>query len=240
MKKCLIVWGGWDGHEPEEIAHRFEKLLSSNGFDVKVTNDMDAFCDEKYLKSLDLIVPIITMAKITDEQLMPIVEAVASGVGIAGCHGGMADSFREAVLWQFMVGGQWVAHPGGDGVRHTINICKSSSSQIIEGIDDFEINSEQYYLHVDPAVNVLATTTYPVVDWYHSTNGTVSVPMMWTKMWGYGRVFYSALGHHDDIFDQYEVRETMLRGMLWAAEGKAVATQKGYDYTKLKSDKPMF
>ncbi len=139
-----------------------------------------------------------------------------------------------------MVGGQWVAHPGGDGVEHTINICKSSSSPIVDGIDDFTLSSEQYYLHVDPAVNVLATTTYPVVDWYHSTNGNVKVPMMWTKMWGYGRVFYSALGHHDDVFDQYEVEETMLRGMLWAAEGKSIAVERGYDYTKFKSDKPMF
>lgn len=240
MNKALIVWGGWDGHEPQQIAKRFEKLLAENDFDVVVSDDMNVFCDEDYLKTLDLIVPIITMSKITNEQLNPIIEAVASGVGLAGCHGGMADSFREAVQWQFMVGGQWVAHPGADGVKHMINIKKASSSEIIDGIDDFQVCTEQYYLHIDPAVSVLATTTYPVVDWYHSTNGCVDVPMMWTKMWGYGRVFYSALGHHDDIFDQYEVRETMLRGMLWAANGKSIAKERGYDYTKLKSDKKMF
>lgn len=239
MKKALIVWGGWDGHEPDKVANRFERLLKKEGFEVEVSNSMDSFNDEEYLKSLDLIIPVITMATITDDQLNAVIEAVASGVGIAGCHGGMADSFREAVLWQFMVGGQWISHPGGDGLKHMMHIKKNSSSPIVDGIDDFEVCTEQYYLHVDPAVNVLATTRYPVANWYHSTNGEVDVPMMWTKMWGYGRVFYSALGHHDDVFDQYEAQETMLRGMLWAAEGKQIAVERGLDYNDLKSNKKM-
>lgn len=239
MKKALIVWGGWDGHEPEKVSARFKGLLEKEGFDVNVSNSLDSFLDEKYLKSLDLIIPVVTMSEITDEQLNPLIEAVASGVGLAGCHGGMADSFRQAVLYQFMVGGQWISHPGGDGVKYMMNVKKNSSSPIIDGINDFEVCTEQYYLHVDPAVNVLMTTRYPVVKWYHSTNGEVDVPMMWTKMWGYGRVFYSALGHHDDVFDQYEAQETMLRGMLWAAEGKQIAIERGLDYNDLKSDKKM-
>jgi len=239
MKKALIVWGGWDGHEPEQISTRFKGLLEKGGFDVTVSNTLDSFLDEQYLKSLDLIIPVVTMSEISKEQLTPLVEAIASGVGLAGCHGGMADSFRNSVQYQFMVGGQWIAHPGGDGVKYMMNVKKGSSSPIIDGIDDFEVCSEQYYLHVDPCVDVLMTTRYPVVDWYHSTNGEVDVPMMWTKMWGYGRVFYSALGHHNDIFDQYEAQETMLRGMLWAAEGKQISIDRGLDYNTLKSDKKM-
>ena len=240
MKKALIVWGGWDGHEPEQVSNRFKGLLEKEGFEVTVSDSLDSFLDEEYLKSLDLIIPVITMSKITREQMKPLIEAVASGVGLAGCHGGMADSFREAVEYQFMVGGQWISHPGGDGVKYMMNIKKNSSSPIVEGIDDFEVCTEQYYLHVDPCVNVLMTTRYPVVDWYHSTNGAVDVPMMWTKMWGYGRVFYSALGHHDDVFNQYEAQETMLRGMLWAAEGKQIAIDRGLDYNDLKSERQMF
>lgn len=240
MRKAFIIWGGWDGHEPQKVATRFKGLLEDKGFAVDVSDTLDSLLDEDYLASLDLIVPIITMSKITDQQLHALSEAVASGVGLAGCHGGMGDSFREAVLYQFMVGGQWVAHPGGDGIRYTVNVKRNTSSPIVDGIDDFEVCTEQYYMHIDPCVNVLMTTRYPVVDWYHSANGSVDVPMMWTKMWGYGRVFYSALGHHDDVFDQYEAQETMLRGMLWAAEGKTVAKERGLDYHDLKSDKIMF
>ena len=150
-KKALIVQGGWDGHEPVQVAEIFKGILEKCGFETEVSDTLDAFLDEEKLKALDLIVPVWTMGRISREQLEPVLKAVESGVGIAGCHGGMCDSFRESTEWQFMTGGQWVAHPGNDGVEHVINI-KKGSSPIVEGIEDFVVSTEQYYLHVDPAV----------------------------------------------------------------------------------------
>jgi uncharacterized protein len=159
-KKALIVWGGWDGHQPKEVAETFAEALKSNGFEVEVSDTLDAFKDGEKLKSLDLIVPVWTMGKISNDQLNPVVEAVKSGVGIGGCHGGMCDSFREATEWQFMTGGQWVAHPGNSGVTYQVNIT-DKSHPITAGSEDFSITSEQYYLHTDPANKVLATTKFP-------------------------------------------------------------------------------
>ena len=139
--------------------------------------------------------------------------------GIAGCHGGMCDSFRENVDWQFMTGGQWVAHPGNDGVEYVVNI-KNSSSTIMEGIEDFTVKSEQYYMHVDPCIEVLATTRFPVIDGPHASNRQVDVPVAWTKRWGKGRVFYCSLGHHADVVEAEPARTIMKRGFLWAVEGK--------------------
>jgi type 1 glutamine amidotransferase len=222
IRKALIVQGGWDGHQPVEVAEIFRKTLTECGFEVEVSDTLDAFLDESKLKALHLIVPVWTMGKITNEQLRPVLAAVESGVGIAGCHGGMCDSFRESTEWQFMTGGQWVAHPGNDGTRHTINI-KRGSSPIVEGIEDFEVVTEQYYMHIDPAIEVLATTRFPVVDGPHATNGEVDVPVVWTKRWGKGRVFYSSLGHHADIVALEQPLTIMRRGFLWAAEGKDLA-----------------
>jgi uncharacterized protein len=219
MKKALIVQGGWDGHEPVEISERFKKLLEKEDFIVTVADTLDAFLDVSKLKELDLIVPVWTMGQIKNEQAAPVLEAIASGVGIAGCHGGMCDSFRDNVDWQFMTGGQWVSHPGGDGVEYTINIRKGSSP-LIEGIEDFIVKSEQYYMHVDPAVEILATTDFPIIPGNHSTNGKVVMPITWTKRWGLGRVFYTSLGHHNDVFDDASALEMMRRGLLWAASGK--------------------
>ena len=233
MKKALIVQGGWDGHEPVQVSQRFARLLREKGFEVEVSDTLDAFLDVEKLKALHLIVSCWTMGSITREQLSPVLEAVASGVGLAGCHGGMCDSFRNETDWQFMTGGQWVAHPGNDGTPYAVNIKSNSSSPIVDGIDDFNVSSEQYYVHVDPAVDVLATTRFPVAKGYYTTNGAVDVPVIWTKMWGYGRVFYSSLGHHDDVFDIPAAEETMVRGMLWAAEGKDVAVERGLDYKTL-------
>lgn len=225
-RSALVVQGGWDGHEPVQVSERFCGMLRGEGFDVELSDTLDAFLDGEKLKALHLIVPVWTMGRITPEQCRPVLEAVASGVGIAGCHGGMCDSFRENVDWQFMTGGQWVAHPGNDGTLHQIQF-KRTSGPLVEGLEDFEVATEQYYLHVDPAIEVLATTPFPVAKGYHASNGAVSVPVAWTKRWGHGRVFYNSLGHHNDVFDIPQAKEMMRRGFLWAADGKDVAVRSG-------------
>ena len=239
-RKALIVWGGWLGHEPEQVAQVFKNTLEECDFEVEVSDTLDSFLDLEKLKSLHLIIPEWTMGKISNEQVNSVSEAVAFGVGLAGCHGGMCDSFRENVEWQFMTGGQWVSHPGGDGVEYTVNI-KRTSSPITENIKDFKVKSEQYYVHIDPAIEVLATTRFPVVNWFHASNGYADVPVVWTKRWGHGRVFYNSLGHHADIFtNTKEALELMKRGFLWAAEGKDIAVKFNLDLNEFKSEKQMF
>ncbi|MGN7763904.1 ThuA domain-containing protein [Paenibacillus sp. 22594] len=222
MKKALIVWGGWDGHEPEQVAGIFAEILREAQFEIEVSNTLEAFADKEKLLGLDLIVPVWTMGEITQELVNNVSAAVQNGTGLAGCHGGMCDSFRTNVDWQFMTGGQWVAHPGNDGVQYTVEISQGSSP-LTAGIMDFEVTSEQYYLHIDPAVEVLATTRFPVVQGPHATNKAVDMPVVWTKRWGHGRVYYNSLGHHADIVELLPVKELMRRGLLWAAEGKAEA-----------------
>jgi type 1 glutamine amidotransferase len=221
MRKALIVWGGWDGHQPKEVAEVFRGILAGEGFEVEVSDTLDVFKDEGKLRGLHLIVPIWTMGEISREQANPVYAAVRDGgVGIAGCHGGMCDSFRKSTEWQFMTGGQWVAHPGNDGVRYLVKIV-DRGHEITRGLGDFEVCSEQYYMHVDPAVKVLATTRFPTTgaDGPHVTNGEVEMPQVWTKMYGKGRVFYSALGHQANVFEVMEAKEMMRRGFLWAARG---------------------
>lgn len=234
MKKALIFQGGWDGHEPKLVSKRFAGLLEKNGYEVKITDTLDTLLDREYLMSLDLIVPCWTMGEISQKCRENVCAAVANGTGLAGCHGGMCDSFRQDTEWQFMTGGQWVSHPGGDGTDYTVNI-RCGSSPIIEGIEDFEVCSEQYYLHVDPAVEVLATTRFPVVNYYHASNKKVDMPVVWTKYWGCGRVFYNSLGHHDDVFDKSPAAEIIMeRGMLWAGEGKEYAVKNSLSVKKFE------
>ena len=219
MKKALIFQGGWDGHEPKLVSKRFAAILEKNGYEVKVTDTLETLKDLEYLKGLDLIVPCWTMGEIPGEYCKNVCSAVESGVGLAGCHGGMCDSFRQSTDWQFMTGGQWVAHPGNDGIRYTVNIIKDSDP-VVEGVEDFEVCSEQYYMHVDPVVEVLATTRF-YLKGYNGCEKTVDMPVAWKKYWGLGRVFYCSLGHHDDVFEKSpEAQVIMERGLLWAGDGK--------------------
>lgn len=220
--KALIVWGGWDGHEPDKVAEICDRVLREHGFETEVSDTLDAFRDVDKLKQLALIVPIWTMGSIKGEQLTPVCEAVKSGVGIGGCHGGMCDSFRNETEWQFMTGGQWVAHPGNAGVTYKVNITVPDHF-ITQGTTDFDVTSEQYYLHTDPANKILATTRFPVADGPHVTNGEVHMPVLWTKMYGQGRVFYSSLGHVAATVAEPNPLHLLTRGLLWAAHAESAA-----------------
>ncbi|MEY4698194.1 MAG: hypothetical protein RIT14_2622, partial [Pseudomonadota bacterium] len=192
MARALITWGGWPGHEPDKVAALCADLLRAAGVTVELTDSLSCFDDAAALRRFDLIVPIWTMSQIAPEQAEAVAAAVAAGTGLAGCHGGMCDAFRENVTWAFMTGAQWVAHPGNDGVEYAVRI--TSDHPVVAGIGDFRVQTEQYYLHVDPAVKVHAVCDFPLVPGPHDVNGAVAMPVVFTKGWGQGRVYYNALG----------------------------------------------
>ena len=212
MREALIAWGGWSGHEPEQGATIVKAMLEEKGFKVRVETTTKAFADPA-IAELSLIVPIYTMSKIEKEELASLTKAVEGGVGLGGYHGGMCDAFRDAVDYQFMCGGQWVAHPGNI-IDYRVNITKTDDA-IMHGIGDFPYRSEQYYMHVDPSNEVLATTTFSGehAPW---TKGVV-MPVVWKRKHGNGRVFYSSLGHVTKEFEVPEMKTILKRGLLWAA-----------------------
>ncbi len=213
MPSALFVWGGWDGHEPQQCRDIFVPFLGDHGYAVTVSDTLDAYLDHERMHAYDLIVQIMTMSSISREQEAGLLAAIRSGVGFAGWHGGMADAFRMNTEYQFMVGGQWVAHPGNI-IDYTVQI-RDHDHPITAGLADFAMHSEQYYMHVDPGNAVLATTTFGAehCDWIA---GTV-MPVTWTRMWGAGRVAYSSVGHVARDFDVLEARTMVQRGMLWAS-----------------------
>jgi type 1 glutamine amidotransferase len=212
MKKVIFVWGGWEGHQPKETTEIFSEIMKKEGYDVEVYNTLDIFLDKEKMSSVNLIVITWTMGKMTSEQTEGLLSAISSGTGIAGWHGGMGDSFRENTSYQFMVGGQWVAHPGGI-VEYEINIVKKDDP-IVKGISDFKLKSEQYYMHIDPSNDVLATTTFKNTE-FPWINGVI-MPSVWKRMYGKGRVFYASFGHQASDFEVPQAREIIRRGLLWA------------------------
>ncbi len=214
-KNALIVWGGWTGHEPKQCAELWAPILEQDGFEVRISDTLDTYLEADYMASLSVVIPIWTMDSTpSDKQVAGLIEAVKNGVGLAGWHGGMCDSFRNNTTYQFMTGGQWVAHPDGI-VEYTVNIV-NHTDPITKGIPDFKMKSEQYYMHTDPGNQVLATTTFGNNREAPWVKGTV-MPVVWKRRWGQGRVFYSSLGHVVADFNVPEAREIQRRGILWAA-----------------------
>ncbi len=213
MKKAILVWGGWEGHEPKKCVDIFAPFLQSRGYSVEVFDKLEVYTDAEKMAAVDLIVPAWTMGTITREQEKGLLGAVAGGAGLAGWHGGMGDSFRNNTEYQFMVGGQWVAHPGGV-IDYTVKITKKDDP-LVRGIPDFKMKSEQYYMHVDPSNEVLAVTVFDgkIHPWIDGT----AMPVVWKRKYGKGRVFYTSLGHVAADFNVPEAKELVERGLLWAA-----------------------
>ncbi len=215
-KRILYVWGGWMGHEPDKCRDIFVPWLTSEGAVVTVSDTLDAYISNDLKKDFDLIIQAWTMGTITGPQEKALLEAVKSGVGLAGWHGGLGDSFRNNTEYQFMVGGQWVAHPGGV-IDYRVNIT-DHKDPVTKGLADFDMHSEQYYVHVDPNVKVLATTTF--TDKSASWIGGNIIPVAWKKAYGIGRVFYSSLGHVAADFKVPQALEIQKRGIRWACMSK--------------------
>ena len=211
-KTALIFWGGWEGHTPARSADIVKELLTGHGYDVRLEQGTSALADSM-ISQLDLIVPVITMSTIEKPELENLTGAVRAGAGLAGFHGTMCDSFRNEPEYQFMTGGQWVSHPGNI-IDYRVDITKPGDP-IVSGIGAFAYRSEQYYMHVDPTNEVLATTTF-TGEHLDFIDGVV-MPVVWKRHYGKGRVFYSALGHTADEFAVPQMRTIFERGALWAS-----------------------
>ena len=210
-RRALIVAGGWPGHRPLEIAAVMARELESEGYVPVISGSLDVLSDADTLADTSLVVLNWHMG-VEDEQtrvdLAPLRDSVATGTGLAGIHAGLGDAFRLDVEFQFMVGGQWVAHPGDDGITYTVEIV-DHDHPVTDGVDDFVVTSEKYYMHYDPAVHVIATTDFD----------GVAMPIAWTKQWGRGRIFYSSLGHAPDIVELPPALRLMRQGLRWAGAG---------------------
>ncbi len=209
---AMIVWGGWHGHDPDLCASIYRTWLTAAGYDVRVETQTSAFADPA-IHDLSLIIPIYTMSKIEKAEALNLCAAVQGGVGLAGHHGGMCDAFRDSVEYQFMCGGQWVAHPGNI-IDFRVNVTRPDDP-VMSGLKDFDYRSEHYFMHVDPGIEVLATTTFSGehAPWVEG----VVMPVVWKKRYGKGRVFYCTLGHRAYELEIPEMKQIMTRGMAWAA-----------------------
>ena len=213
MKRALIFRGGWEGHEPVQTSDMVAGELRKRGMEVNIFDQQECLLDPELETKYDVIIPVWTMGTLIPEASAVLRKAVLNGVGLGGWHGGMCDAFREDTEYQFMTGGQWVAHPG-NVIDYRVEI--TGHDPIVDGIGDFDMHSEQYYMQVDPGNEVLAVTRFngAVCPWI---DGTV-MPLVWKRRYGKGKVFYSSLGHvAEDFRRSPQSLEIMVRGALWAA-----------------------
>ena len=228
VKSALVVRGGWFGHQPVEATDLFIPHLEEHGFQVRVEESPAVYADAPYLAGVDLIVQCMTMSSIEKEEFEGLRAAVEAGTGLAGWHGGIADSYRNTSDYLHLIGGQFACHPGkhpaervgeqsDNYVPYTVNMLPAAAEHpITAGIDDFDLVTAQYWVLTDDYIDVLATTTQAVREW-DPWHRPVTSPAIWTRQWGRGRIFVATPGHHVDILEEPSVNTLIKRGLLWAS-----------------------
>ncbi len=215
-RRALVVYGGWEGHEPAAAAGLVADWLAADGFVVERSDSLECYLDSALMQVTDLVVQCWTMGDITPAQFAGLRDAIRSGTGLGGWHGGLCDAFRDVPEYHFMTGGQWVAHPGGSQREYAVDFAPTSDDPIIAGLAGFHVCSEQYYLHVDPRIEVLATTTFSATPDAPWVDGCV-MPVVWKHRYGLGRVFYTSIGHRAVDLSVPEVSLLLRRGLTWAS-----------------------
>ena len=224
---ALIVRGGWDGHEPVQTTDSFIPFLTDHGYDIRVEESTKIYADAGYMATVDLIVQVVTMSTIEADEVKGLRAAIAAGTGMAGWHGGIADSYRNNADYLQLIGGQFAHHQAkgrpealrGEAadnfVRYTVNIVPEQAEHpIVAGISDFELETEQYWVLSDDYNDVLATTTIPARD-FDAWHRPITCPAIWTRQWGQGKVFVCTPGHQLTVVDEPPVRKIIERGLLW-------------------------
>lgn len=227
-RKALVVRGGWEGHRPVEATDMFLPFLEQNGFEVRVEDSNEVYADDEAMSQIDLIVQSVTMSTISDDAFKGLRRAVERGTGLAGWHGGIADSYRNNSDYLQLIGGQFATHPSkhpdscaGDETDnylcYTVDLTDlGRDHEIMAGREDFTLRTEQYWVLTDDLNDVLATTTHPVQP-YHPWHRPIVSPAVWTREWGRGRIFVATPGHSPVVLRDVNVRTIIERGMLWAS-----------------------
>src|SRR5690606_7745072 len=214
MRRALVVRGGWEGHVQVAATERFIPFLAGHGFDVEVCEDLDVYTDAPRLAATDLVVQCWSMGTLTDAQAEGLAAAVSAGTGLAGWHGGIVAAFHS-LPYLHLTGGVFVYHPP-DFVVHDLTVVPGQEHHpIMTGIGSVRLRTEKYWVLTDPLCDVLATVTFDAEPerWRRG----VTMPAVWTRHWGAGRVFVSTVGHRLADLDVPEIRTLTERGLLWAA-----------------------
>ena len=225
--KALVVRGGWEGHQPVKATELFLPFLAQQGFDVRIEESPAVYAATADMAEIDLIVQCVSMSEITREEVSGLRAAVAAGAGFTGWHGGIADSYRASADYLQLVGGQFASHPSKEPavcageaednfLPYEVTLTELGREHpITAGLDDFALETEQYWVLHDDLIDVLATTTHPVRPW-HPWHRPITSPAIWTRLWGDGRIVVTTPGHSLDVLEHPSVRTVIERGMLWA------------------------
>jgi type 1 glutamine amidotransferase len=242
-KRRLLMFTRSEGFEHDVVRRRDGKLSlaetlvtelgAKHGFEVECTKDGRVFLPEnlaKYDAFLFQTQGDLLREKSRDGQppMLPegkraLLQAIAGGKGFVGCHCA-SDTFHSAGRrfqtqspdqvdpYIAMIGGEFIRH--GAQQRAWMRVVDNAFPGL-KGIGDFGLREEWYGLkNFAPDLHVLLV---------QETQGMTGpdyqrpdFPATWARMHQQGRVFYTSMGHRDDVWTNPLFQQILLGGLAWA------------------------
>jgi type 1 glutamine amidotransferase len=218
----------------DQLSHS-EKVLSEVGpkhnWEVTCTKD-GGLITAKHLAAYDAILFYTSgnltktgtdkQPAISPEGIEALFAAVRGGKGFVGFHAA-TDTFRGGKTphpYIQMIGGEFVKHGPQQKAKMT---CVDPAFPGLAGAKGgFELHEEWYALKrfaKDMHVLLVQETAGMKGDCYQRP----PFPATWARMHGKGRVYYTSMGHREDVWTNPLVQEILVGGIAWAVGNVAKA-----------------
>ena len=206
--RVLVMGGKTEGfHEFKIMEPIYSKFLGQAGFDVTTTEDRDLF-KKSSLEKFDVVVDYTTGDSLSEEQSTGLLNRIRSGMGFVGVHSA-ADSFHNCRAYERMVGGIFLMHPGIK--PYTFKVL-NPNHPVMAGVADFVAPEELYLMETTGHFELLMSTYW---DGFER-------PVAWVKPYGFGRIFYTALGHGKEQHESAMFQRMVVNAVRWTC-----ASQRG-------------
>ena len=201
----LLVFVGTEGiyHEHAGNGQFLTKMLNaSDEITATFSQDYDVLADG--LGAYHAALFYTDVGELTAAQETGLLRFIKEGGGFFGLHTAAA-SFRESEGYHGMLNGFFNGH--SPYMDFTVTVS-DAAHPITEGISDFNVTDELYYLKHD------ASASHHLMQAYDETKDETHV-MAFHHTYGAGRVFYFALGHDMAVLENPSFQAVIRRGALW-------------------------
>ncbi len=209
---------------PEQLAFA-ERVLteaSRGRLQIDCTQDCSAI-EAKNLANYDVVLFYTTgKLPISEEGKSALIDWVRKGGAFCGAHCA-TDTFYEFADYMGLVGGAFDGHPWHEKV--TLKV-EDDSHQSTRHLDSSWVLTDEIYQfkwwrrHPN---HVLLSLDTEATDVTRGKRADRDYANAWCKDYGQGKVFYTALGHREDVWTNPAFQEHLIGGIEWAIDGKSVS-----------------
>lgn len=186
------------------------------GIETTATEDVSWLSADK-LKDFDAVLFYTSGELPLDSpQKADFLEFVKKGGGFSGVHSA-TDTFYEWEEFGKLIGGYFDGHPWHTSVSVEVLDRNHPATRHLE--KSFRITDEIYQFRAFDSSGskiLLALDKDSVnmeAEGVRGVNGFF--PLSWTRNYGSGKVFYTALGHRQDVWEDPRFQKHLFAGILW-------------------------